>query len=433
MDFIISPLADPVSCFASWPSTARRVARNGNGAFYSVETHAGSVTVGCPNDFAILRDDGCGNVSTLWSANLNTNMVAIDSFPTGELFAAWADFINGIMYAAYWADPSTAAAPVIRQMTGAGCAGNGKIALIASEVDRCLYLFGDAGWIFRLGEQASEYGRQHIYASTSDAPNYISPSLDGDGRLYIGLCNAITTASGAPDYDSITFISTPNPTDIGGIGAVFFAGPWGQSAQLVLPIDPGFNGPAAWATTGAQYRNNNNLLISSAVRNGIIHLLIAQAPGQARRFFDSDDLRSLSVEASSLNFNVQPMFQSGLIHRPLHDGAAYPRACSGGVVIRDCGVFLVLHDRDSLIAMKSIDGGRTWHVYARTPVPGLGSDLIHYVSLMPGQDEDADMIGMFTVVHCTPSQWSNSSAPVPPAYAANNPTASCYRFALPVA
>lgn len=430
-DFNISQLADPAGCFGAWPSTARRVARNSVGTFYAVETRVGNIAAGAPNDFAIIREVD-GALSILWAAaNLPTNMITIDSFSTGELYAAWSDYTNSINYVAYWADSSASAMPVISAMTGNGCAGNGKIAFMANEADRSLYLFGNSGWLFRFSDTGVERGRQHVYQPVTDQPNYITLQADENGLLYIGLCDAMFVG-GQIDYDAIVFVMTPNAGDVGSAGgAVFFAGPW-PGAALALPFDPGANGPCAWVTLGVQTRTGNNLLIGSAVHGGILHVACAQASGQAAHFFATDDLHAVSVEMASLNFGAQPMIPSGAIHRPLCDGLAFPRACSGGVTVRTDGTYVVLHDRTSLIAMASRDQGRTWQTIARTAVPGLGSDMIHYVSLLPGRLFDADLVGMFVVEHCTPAQWAAGTAPLPPAYAANNPSATLYRFSLQI-
>lgn len=438
--FTISPLADPAGCYAAWPSPARRVTRNRHGTFYVVEIPPVNVPNGYPNTFAILRDDGSGTLVPLWTgANLPTNMVALDSFLSGELYAAWSDWINGVSYVACWADPSACAAPVVTTLPGTSVPvapgvswGITKAALIADEGRRALYYAGDNGLVIRLGEAGTELGRQTVFKSAGDAINYVDLELDENGQLFLFMCGAISAANGNPDYDYAGAVMTPDPSDIGGSGPIWLAGPWtANNTPLALPITANINGPAAWLTLGEQTRNSNNLFMGAAVHQGLVHALIAEYGGNGGRGLDTDDLRHLSVEALALPWATQPMVPAGISHRPLRHGAVFPRCASGRPVVRECGVIHILADRASLIAMRSSDGGRTFQVHAQTPVPDLGTDTIHHLSVMPGDFGDPDVIGMFAVLHCRPPEWAGSTCPVPPAYAPNNPGAKALRFSLP--
>jgi len=256
---------------------------------------------------------------------------------------------------------------------------------------------------------------------------------DEDARLVIGFQSAfVMPTTMAPDYDVISYVMCPNPQDCGNsVGAAFFAGIWGSAPALPLPFNAGWVGQAAPGIFGGLYRNANNLSIGCTVYQGVVHQLLAEAPGQGTRFFNSDDLRDCSVMFSSMPWPVTVASSLNFGHRPLRDAGVFPRAASGGVVVRRSGVYAIMHDRTSLIAFKSSDGGKSISAFAQTPIGGLGSDTIHHINVMPGQLSDPDIMGMVTVLRCTPSQWSHTACPAPPAYAANNPTATALRWSLP--
>lgn len=427
--FAVNPLADPVWKFASWPSTANRIAKNQHGTFYAIAVSQNDPINYQSGNFVILRDIGTGP-QPFWSGNLPTNLLCLEAFDAGELHAVYSSLASPQVTDMVWANPSTSAVPVVNTITGTGTA-NGKIGTFADDARRALYVIGTAGYFFRFDAAGTARPSQQVFLATTSTPNYFALTMDPAGSLYIVMGNAVNGAS-PPDYDCITAILTPNPKDS---VSSWYCGPWViGTAPVTLPIDPTINGPAVLITTGEQMRLFNNSLGSAVFAQDRLHVSLSEYFAN-QRGFDFDDLRDLSSEIVSIPFSGHAALTNGgaYINRPLRGATLRPRCATSIVAERGEALYTVQADRTHLLALKSIDGGKRWTDYAATEIVGLGTDTIHFLSACRGRPTDTSIDGMFTVLHCTPTQWAYGTAPVPPAIAADNPTATAYRFSLPTA
>jgi hypothetical protein len=432
-EFTVSPLASPTSYFSGFPSPATHIATLPEvGDFYMVSTAIHDPAQGCPCDFSVIWDDGSGTLRTLWSATLNTNMACLDAFASGVLIAAWADYQAGIFYTATWQDPRVSGTPVIKSITGPAATGIIKGAMVCDRGRGLAYYGGANGYFHRITDDGTVAGSQQVFqhGGAASAPatsgygvHYLDLEMD-ERNLYAAICTAIVVPNGNPSYYNVSMAMCPDPSDIGGT-SYWTSKPYSKFDWLALPFDPSSSGLGAWLTLGEQGRHGNNLLLGTAVNDGMVYALLMQGTAEGERLYADDRFYHLTNELLCLPWWDQPMYQSVLarIRSPLEHGGVLARGASGRPIVRDDGIYVVTHNRRSLVAYRRQHGADEgdFRLYAETPIPDLGTGIPHYVGVLRGQRSDPSIKGMFSILNCTGPEW----------VAGAHPTASVFRFSLP--
>lgn len=420
--FSISQIAPSVWPFAIWPSTSQKVAANRHGTFYLVSTASSNPAAAYPTTFTLFWDSGSGPTA-VWSAALSTNMATLVAFESGEVHVVYSNFSAGTIVDFCWPDVSASTTPNTAT-TAPGFGSAGKTGAVADDARRCIHVAGLGGSYGKFNASGAWIAQQSVFGGSGSQAEYFDLVLDDADNLYISVMTA--TSASPPEYDSVSSVMTP---DAGDIAPAWYSGSLAQGAALTTPLSPA---SGVLLTLGEQARRNNNLLIGSTVFDGSLHALICETPGISERPYVYDDFRDLTVESVSVKWSNAAALRTAEIHRPLKGQTLFPKCAAGGICQRASGLYAVVHDRTNLIALKSSDCGKSWQDYAETsllPYLGSGTDASTWwtprdLGIMRGDDQDTDIIGMFTIMGCSPSAWSSA----PSGFC---PPSSTYSFSLP--
>jgi hypothetical protein len=428
--FTVSLLCAPSWWAATWPSTANKIARNKLGTFYLAATASNDPVGGTSTNFTLFWDRGDNRGPLpISSGALPTNMCCLEAFESGEVHIIYSDWGSGgtSLVDICWPNMAASAAP-IQPTVNANFSPAGKIGSVVDDARRCIHVVGLCKNYAKLDARGALISQQALFKTSTLVAEYFSLTLDDASNLHVTWCNA--TSASPPHYDSVIAMSSPNPGDL---QPAWSAGEWGIGPTLTPPIDP-LGG--VWMTLGEQERRCNNLMVGSTFFQGRLHALIAQTPAASERFYATDDFSDLTVEVVSMPWaGPTYLIQSdAIVHRPLRGETLHPKCASGAVAGRGGFLYAITHDRMSLLALRSADNGESWHDYAQTslaPYLGAGSGpsgmwTPRDLGVYRGSDQDSDIIGAFTVMQCSPSEFANGPAGF-------NPPCSTYSFSLPVA
>lgn len=421
--FNISALAPTAWSFGVWPSTSNKVARNRHGVFYVVGVLLSHVDgYASTTDFTLFWDQGSGPIA-IWTGTLVTNMVCLEAFVNGEIAIVYGNPNISTLNALTWADVTASLVPAVTSASGFGVVG--KMGSVVDDARRIIHVVGNSGFYAKISAAGAVYGFQKIFAEgTAEQSAYISPVLDDGGKLYVVFCNALNTTP--TDYSSVTAVMSPNP---GEISPPWIVGPWGAS-PLTLPFDPGYSGPLVSLTAGDLHDDANGLLVGATVSNDTVHALISETATLAEERYAFDDFRDLTIDAIALPWAAgASALHSAKIHRPLRGATLFPKSAFGGIAQRADGLYAVVHDRTSLMALRSLDNGASWQDFAQTDFSSLLGPSTnwtpHSVGVMRGQEQDCDILGVMNVIQTDPVTWATSPSGF-------NPLATTYRFSLAV-
>lgn len=401
------------SIYATFPSTCPHIAVNKHGTFYSVQT-ALDPALYSAQTLKILWLKADGSLIELPAESEDGQRIsasqacAVLAFETGEVYAIWSNFSQGGGIAIEkWNDVSDTLTPSRTVTNGVG-AMNGKFTAEIDEGRRCLYVTGSSGYFFVFDEWGHEALRQQIIATAYDA-QYTVLSLSEHGALYFVWCSA--TESGPTSYDNIAALMTPNPRPQPGVLPSWSAGPWAKMEWVTLPIDADVGRGGNWLVSGEQAYGMNSLLVGAHIADeDRLFALYAQGPRTGDKLLGPR--ATLAIEGLDWSQGYTAICLSAAYRkRPLRGRSIIPRGASGAVIERASGLYVISHDHEhNLVALQSKDGGKNWHDYAKTAVPGNPADTLHYVNAYTGGHKDEEVIiGVAVDEKVTADQWISAA------------------------